>query len=171
MSNAEDELRDLVFEVHRFAENRAEELLEYDPELVRVYYLSRQRSEMEIDLRNRLVVLTDFAETPFSQLAKWVRNYKNVGDRVKELTSVEELAADVADALEAAAEQIRLVASEVRDQTAELPVLGSEETMKKVQKANSQAYKETLQRYRSQILALDRKVQSQRSTSDINPNP
>jgi hypothetical protein len=167
MNNLMKAYRDLVFEREQFQDARAEELLEHDPELLRLYYAQRERYQPMRELQRRLMVLTD-GSNPLFELAMWMSQYKGIGDRVKEeWDELENVANDVVDAYGLVIQYLQTLVAEVRQQVAELPPLGSDEMMQRVSTAQSKAAEEAEQRYGGRYSELQRLFAAQSKNADV----
>jgi len=150
MEYSDEALEKQALEQDKRIDAKAAELLNHDPELVALYHRSKQWKLGASALMGQLIVLIQSDQIAL-QLQNWISNYKNVSDRMQDLLPEDLIrqgvASDCAEALEVAADNLKLLATEIRRQISELPpiTVSDPDQWKKVEEAGLKA---TIQSFR-----------------------
>jgi|GEM_PF-6491082 len=134
-------------------DTRAEEILDHDPELVKLYYLNKEWKLSVMALQGQVIDVVE-GEQFVLQIQNWIGDYKDMSSKIREHNPIEFFyegcASDCADAIDAAAARLKLLASEFRNRISEISPLSVEDTeqLEKVEKAGHQAMLDSFKGFR-----------------------
>jgi len=134
-------------------DTRAEEILNHDPELVKLYYLDKEWKLSVMALKKQVVDVVE-GEHFVLQIQNWIGDYKDMSSKIEEHDPIEFFnegcVSDCADALDAVAARLNLLASAFRKQISEISPFRIEdaEQLEKIEKAGHQALLDSFKKSR-----------------------
>ncbi len=152
MERSDEGLEKLALEQDQYMDARAAELLNHDPELVELYHRNKKWKLGAKALQEQLTELIE-AKAIALQVQNSINSYKNLssrmGDALPDTFLRENIASDCAEAIEVAAESLKLLAVEIRGQIADLPPLDvrNADQLRKVEEAGFKAMMESFRKH------------------------